>query len=164
MVTSRALGGFAMSDTSTFRLSFHVSHPTMSASEIVEAFGLPVWLSQSVGEPRKTKNGKLLDGKYKRTNVIFHPHDQPLSFDDASIEAIIKNQLDNYDIDYIIHLVRSGGECDFLLGIFSSENVMFELSHEVISMLSIAKISMKYDFYGGEEPMGLDSIDIKKPK
>jgi hypothetical protein len=139
-----------MSGVSTFRISFHVSHPTLSAAEIVDAFVLPVWLSQSVGEQRKTKNRKMLDGKYKCTNVIFHLHDKPLSFDDASIDDLIKKQLESYDIDYIIHLVKSGGECDFLLGIFSSENVMFELSHEVIGMLSTAKISMKYDFYGGE--------------
>lgn len=139
-----------MSENSTFRLSFHVSHPRVSASEIAGNFGLPVWLSQSAGEPKKTKNGELLGGKYKHTNVIFHLHDKPLSFDDASIDIFIKNQLKSYDIDYISHLVESGGSCDFSLGIFSNSNVLFELSHEVISMLSTAKISMKYDFYGGK--------------
>ena len=151
MVTSRALGRFTMSENSTFRLTFHVSHPSISASEIENAFGLPVRFSQSVGEQRKTKSGKALEGNYKLTNVSFYLHDLPLSFDNVSIDDFIKKQLESYDVDYITHLVGSGGSCNFLLGVFSSDNVMFELSYDVLSMMSTAKISMKYDFYGGEE-------------
>ncbi len=139
-----------MSGNSTFRLTFHISHPIIPAAEIEEAFDLPIKFSQSVGEQRKTKNGKVLGGNYKFTNVGFRLHDLPLNFDDISIDVLLKTQLERYDTGYISYLVESGGSCDFLLGIFSSENVMFELSHEVISMLSSAKVSVKYDFYGGE--------------
>ena len=150
MVASRALGGFAVSGNSTFRLTFHVSHPSISADEIERAFELPVKFSQSVGEKRKTKSGKALDGNYKCTNVSFYLHDQPLSFDDVLLVKLIKNQLESYDFNYIAHLVESGGHCNFLLGIFSNENVMFEFNSEVIDMLSALKVSIKFDFYGGE--------------
>ena len=150
MVTSRALGGFAVSGKSTFRLTFHVSHPAISAAEIEKVFDLPIRFSQSIGNQKKTKSGKLLSGNYKLTNVSFCLHDLPLNFDDISVDAFLKKQLESYDDDYIGHLVESGGSCNFLLGVFSSDNVMFEISHEVISMLSTVKISIKYDFYGGE--------------
>lgn len=139
-----------MSKTSTFRLTFHVSHPTISASKIEENFDFPIRFSQSVGGQKKTKNGKVLSGNYKFTNVSFCLHESPLSFDDVSVDALIKNQLEIYDTKYTAHLVESGGSCNFLLGIFSSDNIMFELNHEVICMLSTAKINMKYDFYGGQ--------------
>ena len=139
-----------MSGNSTFRLTFHVSHPSIPAVEIEEAFSLQTRFSQSVGDQKKTKSGKFLDGYYKLTNVSFCLHDLPLNFDDASIDGFLKTQLESYDTDYIKHLVESGGSCNFLVGVFSSENVMFELSLETIGMLSASKISIKYDFYGGE--------------
>lgn len=139
-----------MSGNSTFRLTFHVSHPAISAFEIGQAFGLPVRFSQSIGHQKKTKSGKILNGNYKLTNVSFCLHDSPLDFDDTPIDIFLKKQLESYNIDYILRLVDSGGQCNFLLGIFSCDNVMFELSNETISMLSEAKVSIKYDFYGGE--------------
>lgn len=139
-----------MSGDSTFRLTFHVSHPAISAVEIEQAFGLPVRYSQSIGHQKRTKSGKVLTGNYKLTNVSFCLHDLPLDFDNFSIDKFLKNQLESYNNDYIRHLVESGGKCNFLLGVFSRDNVMFELSHETISMLSDAKISIKYDFYGGD--------------
>jgi hypothetical protein len=150
MVASRALGGFVMSGNSTFRLTFHVSHPSIPAAEIEEAFSLPTRFSQSVGGQKKTKSGKLLDGYYNLTNVSFCLHDLPLNFDDVSMDGFLKTQLESYDVDYIKRLVESGGSCNFLVGVFSSENVMFELSLEAIDMLAASKVSIKYDFYGGE--------------
>ncbi len=140
-----------MSGKSTFRLTFHVSHPSVSVSEVKDIFDLPVRFSQSVGEQRKTKNGKVLGGIYKNTNISFCLHDLPLSFNEISIDDLIKKQLGSYDTNYINQLIESGGNCNFLLGIFSNENAMFELNLDVINMLSAAKVSMKYDFYGGNE-------------
>lgn len=140
-----------MSRDATFRLTFHVSHPLIPAAEIEGVFNMPIRFSQSVGDQKKTKNGKILDGRYNLTNVSFCLHDSPLSFDDEiSIDDLMKLQLSNYDTDYIEHLIKSGGSCNFLVGVFTSENVMFELSIETISLLYASKISIKYDFYGGE--------------
>lgn len=150
MVTSRALGGFTVSGHSTFRLTFHVYHPTISANDIESAFGLPTRFSQSVGGQRKTKSGKILDGRYKRTSVSFCLHQSPLNFDKVSIDELIKKQIRSYDINYIEHLIESGGGCDFLVGVYSSDNIMFELGLETISLLAASKVSIRYDFYGGE--------------
>ncbi len=150
MVSSRSLGGFTVSENSTFRLTLHLSHPTIAAAEIIEKFALPTRFSQSVGNQKKTKNGKDLDGIYKLTNVSFCLHDSPLNFEEVSIDHFMKSQLESYDIGYIQSLVETGGGANFLVGVFSNENVMFNLSLETINMLSVAKISVNYDFYGGE--------------
>ncbi|WP_146168156.1 hypothetical protein [Pseudomonas mangrovi] len=150
MGRARALGGFAMSGRSTFRLSFHVFHPVVPASEIEKAFPLPVKFSQSVGEQRRVKTGGFLDGRYKNTNVSFCLHENPLRFDDIEIGGFILEQLKNYDHEYISRLVRTGGSCNFMLGVFSDENVMFEIGCEAIELMSSAMVSIKFDFYGGD--------------
>jgi len=140
-----------VSNKSTFRLTFHVFHPTISASEIENAFRLPVRFSQSAGGQKKTKTGNLLGGIYTHTNVSFLLHDNPLQFDKISIDDLIKKQLESYDTDYIYTLVETGGSCNFLLGIFSNESIMFEFDNEFIHALSSSRVSMKFDFYGGEK-------------
>ncbi|MDO6705967.1 hypothetical protein [Photobacterium sp. 1_MG-2023] len=139
-----------MSGNATFRITFNVSHPTISADEIEGVFELPTRFSQTVGGPKKTKSGKILDGMYKRTNVSFCLHESPLNFDDVSMNDFLKMQLRGYDREYIVQLVESGGSCNFLIGVFSDDNVMFELSLEAIQMLSEFKVSIQYDFHGGE--------------
>jgi hypothetical protein len=150
MDSTGTLGRFAVIGGSTFRLTLHISHPDVPATEISEVFGLPVRFSHSKNEQRKTKSGERLDGNYERTNVSFSLHDDPLNFDVVSVDLLMKTQLESLDMNYILSLVETGGSCNFLLGIFSCENVMFELSNRTIDLLSDAKISIKYDFYGGE--------------
>lgn len=151
MATSRTLGGLAMSGNSTFRLTFHVQHPTVPASEIEDVFRLPTRFSQSVGDQRKTKSGRVLEGIYAYTSVSFCLHDHPLPADKLSIGGLIKNNLTNFDHDYIHEIIRTNGSCNFLLGLFSNENLMFELDSEVINMLSYYQVSIKFDFYGGND-------------
>lgn len=149
MVSSRPLGRFIVTEGSTFRITLHISHPSIPAAEIEEAFGLETRFSQSVGEQKKTKNGKELDGNYKLTNVSFRLHDLPMSFTTTSVDTFIIERLESHDPEYICSLVKSGGSCNLLLGVYSGENVMFELSNQTIRLLATANISIKYDFYGG---------------
>ncbi len=138
-----------MIENPTFRVSFHDSHPSIPASEIEQAFGVPTNFSQSVGAERTTKSGKRLGGTYKVTSVSFRLSDPVLSFESVDIIIYIKELLSNLDNDYLEKLTQSGGSCDLLAGVFSSENVMFELTIEILSMLASSNISLKIDFYGG---------------
>ena len=140
-----------MNMISTFRVSFHVSHPNIPASEIESAFGLPTRYSRSAGNPRKTKQGIPLEGIYKETNVSFALHEQPLSFDDVSIDEFVMNALRSFDADYLRKIYESGGGCYFLFGVFSSGNVMFDFGVDVIQGLASLNIGVKFDFYGGED-------------
>lgn len=150
MVAARSLDGSVM-NTSTFRVTFHVLHPSMSAHEIEDAFRLPIRYSQSVGMQKKTKSGVLLGGVYERTSVSFSLHDEPILFRDVSLVGFVLKQLGSYNHDYLNAIYEAGGSCHFLIGIFSSENVMFEFDIEAVRLIASANVGMKFDFYGGEE-------------
>ena len=47
-----------------FNISFHVRHPAMPSTKIVEELGLAVRSVRSVGENRATPKGTLLEGTY----------------------------------------------------------------------------------------------------
>ena len=151
MGSSRALGGLAMNSSSSFRVTFHVSHPNFSASGIERIFNLPVKFSQSVGMQRKTNKGVPLGGTYKRTNVNFLLHKDPLDFDHVSIVDFIKNKLTRLNFDYTEKIFLTGGACHFIIGIFTSDNVMLDFDIDIIQQLSSLKIGIKLDIYGGED-------------
>jgi len=100
---------------------------------------------------KKAKSGKTLDGVYKRTNVSFSLHEKPLNFDDVSIVDFMLTKLNSYDSEYIKMICKSEGSCHFLIGIFSSSNVMFEFGANTIKRLSTLNVGVKFDFYGGED-------------
>ncbi len=137
-----------MKESSTFRLSFHVSHPKVPADEIENAFNLPTNFSHSVGWARMTRSGCLLGGTYKITSVGFRLHEPVLSFDTVDLVSYVQEQLETFDLDYLHQLTLSGGYFDFLVGVFSGSNVMFELPVELLSQLAALKISVKIDIYG----------------
>lgn len=136
--------------TSTFRLTLHVHHPTLPALDIENVLKLPVKFSQSIGMKKKTKTGKALEGVYKASNVSFLLHEHPLNCDSVLLEKFINEQLDLFNLQYIKKLSGSGGSCHLLIGLFSSENIMFELGVSTINRLANSSISLKFDFYGGE--------------
>lgn len=140
-----------MNKGSTFRLSFHIFHPKMSALEVESVLQMPIRFSQSVGDRRKTKSGKALSGDYKDTNVSFSLHESPLSFDDASVAIVIKETVKLLDFNLLSRLIETGGRCNFLLGVFSSSSVMFEIDEDVTRLLGDSRIGIKFDFYGGED-------------
>lgn len=140
-----------MSVTSTFRVTFHVSHPTIDASEVERIFSFPIRYSRSVGNPKKTKRGTLLEGFYEETNVSFALHEEPLSFDDASIDELVMNSIRSFDASYLHKIQESRGSCYFLVGVFSSGNVMFDFGVDVVQVLASLKIGIWFDFYGGED-------------
>lgn len=78
----RTLGG-SIVNSSTYRLTFHIQHPTIPASEIEASLSFPTRISQSSGARRKTKSGKILEGTYACTSIIFLLHRTPLKFEET---------------------------------------------------------------------------------
>lgn len=140
-----------MKPISRYRVSFHVSHPNIPAAVIEDAFNLPIKFSQSVGEPRKTKGGKMLGGKYRMTNVHFHSHKDPLNFNETDLVSFINNLIVEFDYDFVLNLSETGGSCHFMIGVYTSDNVMIELDKQIIKSLSSLNIGIKFDVYGGED-------------
>lgn len=115
-----------MSSMATFRLTLHASHPAIAAPEIVATFKFPVRYSYSAGEPKKTAGRLPIKGTHDRTHVSFSLHDKPLSFAEHSLVDSILGTVGSLDNTYLKDFRRSGGEVYFLIGVFSSDNVMFE--------------------------------------
>ena len=139
-----------MDASATFRLTFHVLHPSFSALEIEDGFSLPTRHSKSVGLPKKTQRGKLLGGEYKRTSVSFLLHKDPLNFYDFSVVGLINKHIKSFDQNYIEKIINTGGECNFLIGIFTSGNVMLDFDAISLQCWSHYGVSVKLDIYGGE--------------
>ena len=140
-----------MSNTGHFRISLHVSHPTLSADRIVSSFDLRPKYARSVGEPRLTKRGESLGGSYKRTDVSFHVSDNILSSENILTEELIEKSLNILPLDTISHITNTDGECFFLIGIFSGENFMCNFQSKLLTRLSEHGIGLKLDFYGGPD-------------
>ncbi len=140
-----------MNAIATFRLTFHVLHPSFSALEIEDVFHLPTRHSKSVSLPKKTKEGKLLGGEYKRTSVSFLLHKHPLNFNNVSVVELINKYLKSFNQNYIDKIIDTGGECNFLIGIFTSGNVVLDFDTISLYRLSRSRISVKIDIYGGED-------------
>lgn len=140
-----------MTSKNSFRVTFHVSHPFIDAQEVEVGIAMFPHFSQSVGCTKKTKSGKPLKGAYTKTNVSFRIHEDPLNFDEYCIESIINENLNNLDSSYLKLVNDTGGDCHYLQGIFSSENVMFEFSSDLLARLTKSKVKVKFDFYGGED-------------
>jgi hypothetical protein len=135
----------------TYRLSFHVTHPSLTADAIRQEVKLPVAYAQSVGLPRATPRGNPLDGVYKVTNVHFAAHDKPLEFAQESFREVLKGVLSAMEPDFPQRVAESGGATHVLVGLFSDESLLLEVPPEVLHELATRKIGLKMDFYGGEE-------------
>ncbi|EMN9200196.1 hypothetical protein FA175_26740 [Pseudomonas aeruginosa] len=138
-------------NSSTYRLTFHIQHPTIPASEIEASLSFPTRISQSSGAHRKTKSGKILEGTYACTSIIFLLHRTPLKFEETPIEKKIEESIDKLDTDYLKTLANSGGKCSFIAGVYSDQNIAFSLDLRIIERLAADKIGVKFDFYGGPE-------------
>jgi hypothetical protein len=55
------------------------------------------------------------------------------------------------NFDYLKLIKDTGGQYHYLLGIYSSDNVMFEFSSDFLNTLAKAGVKVKFDFYGGED-------------
>ncbi|GAB5504139.1 MAG: hypothetical protein Pyrs2KO_27940 [Pyruvatibacter sp.] len=106
---------------------------------------------QTVGEPKITRTGRVLGGNWSNTNVSFRHADGPFHFEDFDIEELIWKYLQCFDTSYTADLVAKGGWSTFFIGIFTDDNVEFDISWELMEELAKAKIRIWYDVYGGPE-------------
>lgn len=126
-------------------------HPTIDASEIMRHFTLPVRSSKSVGEARQTPTGRGLGGVYRDTNITFDVSGGIRESNEVSLYDCILSSLHGLPQDVIRDLIATGGECFYLAGIYTEENVMMYFPSKFLSDLSSSSIGLKLDFYGGPD-------------
>lgn len=138
-----------MSSAGQFRVSLHVSHPSLPADGILSAIALQPRYARSAGAPRVTKQGKELGGVYAKTNISFAVSDGVLSNDDVPLSEFVGRAMDELALSEIDQIVASGGACFFLVGIYSEGNLLCDFDASLLARLANHSIGMKLDFYGG---------------
>lgn len=138
-------------ETTTYRVNFCVSHPCMTADEIIKSFSFPVRFRRSVGERRITKSGMDLGGEYADTIIFFGVSDGVLNEEDVEIIEFIEEKFGSLPLGEIDHIIATGGGCFFSLGIYSENSVTFWLERDLLSKLSSHGIEVKFGFYGGPD-------------
>ena len=140
-----------MTTSNRYRLSFHVSHPSMSASEIVASFPFPIRYSRSVGENRLTKTGRELGGTYSRTDVSFDVSGGVTFEANLPLCVCVRDSFDRLPRETIEKVSSTGGECFYLIGVYCEDNFLVYFSGELLSLLSSDLIGVKLDIYGGAD-------------
>ena len=140
-----------MSNSERFRVSLHVSHPSLPAQDIAVSFALKLRYARSVGEPRMTKQGKALGGLYAQTDISFAVSDGVMSNDDVMVGEFVNQALDTLPLSALDRIVSSGGSCFFFLGVYSDANSLCDFDAKILSRLAKHSIGLKLDFYGGPE-------------
>lgn len=140
-----------MKDTVKYRVSFHVSHPSLTGAQILKAIGLLPKYVQSIGENRVTWGGKPLEGVYTQTNISFKASNGVVCNEEVELSDFIRKTMDSLPLEFINELVESGGENFFLVGIFTEGNVLYYFDADLLFDMSKHGIGLKLDFYGGPE-------------
>ncbi|ASR42752.1 hypothetical protein BEN78_04475 [Xanthomonas citri pv. mangiferaeindicae] len=128
-----------------------MSHPEISADAIGSNFAFPVRYARSAGEARVTRAGKSLGGTYATTEVSFDISGGVASAEEAPLVELLQRSLAQLPLGQVKELVRTKGECFFLVGIYSESNMLVYFTAEVLAALGAVSVGLKLDFYGGEE-------------
>ncbi|MBI3772987.1 MAG: hypothetical protein HY272_09845 [Gammaproteobacteria bacterium] len=130
-----------------FSASFRARHPTKTAQEVVDQFGLQPDVMHSVGSQRMTPKGNLLNGVYERTSVLF-------PFDVEEYDSVEEFLLHMLDADFLkdearlSEFVSTGGRLEFFLGIFCENNGGIEFDTDLMRRLAAKGVSLSLDIYG----------------
>lgn len=140
-----------MSSARRFRVSLHVSHPSLPVAGILSVIALQPRYARSAGSPRVTKQGKDMGGVYAKTDISFAVSDGVLSDDDVPLSEFVDRAMDGLALNEIDQIVASGGACFFLVGIYSEGNFLCDFNATLLSRLANHRMGMKIDFYGGPD-------------
>jgi hypothetical protein len=141
-----------MNESNRYRLSLHVSHPSIRADDVIRHFNFEVRYSRSVGDSRVTPNGRSLGGTYLETNISFDVSNGVISSEKLSLGACISDSIEKLPSKEIIKsFMETGGDCFYLIGIYSEDNFLVDIPAKLLSNISEYGLGLKLDFYGGPD-------------
>ena len=94
---------------------------------------------------------KGLGGTYATTEISFDISGGVASAEEAPLVELFQRSLAQLPLGQVKELVRTKGECFFLVGIYSESNMLVYFTAEVLAALGAVSVGLKLDFYGGEE-------------
>ena len=134
-----------------YRVTMLVTHPVISASEIVSAFSFTPRWARSVGTARSTLSGEPLNGFYAETSVCLEISNAVIDHDKTDLTEFLNACLCKLPLVTVDRVVDSGGICFLSVGIYTDGNMMCDLEEELLGKLAAHKIGLKLDIYGGSE-------------
>jgi hypothetical protein len=132
----------------TYSISLRVRHPTIDPANISQALDLMPERSWYSGAPRTTPKGEQLDGTYRET-YWSSCLDQQVSSVGTSVEerlAALITRLQSH-LQFFTEICHDGGEVEFFVGLFGSENFGVELSPKLMNSLAASHIGLAFDVY-----------------
>ena len=129
-----------------FSLSLRIEHPGMSPQDISTALSLTPRTSWCAGDPRRSPEGRVLDGRYPTTYWscnLDHPPGESLS------ECLGRSAETLAPHAEFLRTIRStGGRCEFFVGWFSGRNSGELLGCHLLCKLCELQIDLALDVYG----------------
>jgi hypothetical protein len=136
-------------------VAFRISHPNIDPSEITSQLGIEPSSAWKVGDPIVGKNGEFKEGVRNESFWRYQPHkefrlhssDQYL---EDYLEKISTEQLKRHK-EYFSELVKSGGEINFFIGLFSEYSIGTNFTASLLKQLGELYIDLQLDIYVYEE-------------
>ena len=140
-----------MTTSRKYRVTMIVTHPTITAAEIVSAFAFAPRWAKSVGTARLSPTGKALGGTYAETSVCLRISDAVIDHDETGLTRFIGDSLNKLPLATVDRVVDAGGMCFFSVGVYTDGNMMCDFDENLLRKLADHKIGLKLDIYGGSE-------------
>jgi hypothetical protein len=136
-----------------FHVSFRMRHPTISVKILVDALGLtPKW-SWQVGEPRRTRKGAALPGRYADSYCTF----DVASGEDGAITECLREflaGLSSLQRDFICNVSATGGSAAFYVFWYPNGDTGEVFEADLLAMLGELGISLMLNVYDDRNTPG----------
>ncbi len=128
-----------------FNISFHVRHPAMPSTKIVEELGLAVRSVRSVGENRATPKGTLLEGTYAETYCSFLLQTKTTGHLDKHL-GIWCAFLEKHGA-FLHEISGTGGNFEFYISIFLDGDRGFVLENRLLHRMDALGVGLSVEMY-----------------
>lgn len=127
-------------------VSLRMTHPTMDVSTFCESLGLHLFRYWIAGQPRKTTDGKLLNGVYENSYCCCRLFVEDYEDLEPALEKCL-HLLEMHKVDVQV-ITDSGGEMNFFIGWFFEGTSGLEFDWKILRRMSDLKISLQLDANG----------------
>lgn len=133
-----------MADLS-FAISLRIFHPTMAAEAIEQKLGMKAKVTRSVGKPRATPRGQILEGINKDTYCSFALIEKESGDFVDGISGLIPRFIAHES--YFNQITREGGRVEFYVGVFAEASTGFSLAPQVMASLEKLHLHLSVEIY-----------------
>ncbi|MEE7545860.1 DUF4279 domain-containing protein [Xanthomonas sp. Kuri4-1] len=141
-----------MVDSTRYRISLRITHPSIRGDEINAELGLTPKISYTVGDRRLTPKGHELPGIRKESFWCYElaSHDEPFEIAISNFSKELAKHK-----SFLDRLSATGGRLEYFIGWFSFENSGSVLEEGLLKLLADLKINLAFDIYPELHPAQL---------